>query len=67
MAAMIFWQKIFRDLSVFDAARRARKEAQESGMHVVALRAYAQPTLFEGKDDAYVEMEVTRATKQKQI
>jgi hypothetical protein len=61
----MIWQKIYRDLSPFDAARRARDEAFEQGYRVVHLFAAAQPTLFEGKDDAYVELRLVKETHER--
>jgi hypothetical protein len=58
----MIWQKVYRDLDLDEAARRMREKANESGVKVLWLYGAVQPTLF-GKDDAYIEMEVERATK----
>jgi hypothetical protein len=54
-------QKIYRDLDLTEAVRRLREQASLSGYKVAWFYAAVQPTLFDGKEDAYVEMEVERA------
>ena len=64
METMIL-QKVYRDLSPTDAATRAIREAREEGYRVLHFVSIPQQTLFDGKDDAYVELSVesNRSTK----
>lgn len=59
-------QKVYRDLDCTDAAVRAIKEAQADGYRVIHFIAVPQQTLFDGKDDAYVELEVECATSKRE-
>jgi hypothetical protein len=60
LGGMMYIQKVYRDLQCTEAAIRAIAEARADGYRVVSFWAAPQPTLFDGKDDAYVELRVVK-------